>query len=327
MAAFIMNPYEPQIGPTDIVKHAGRIRENTITTDDGVSLVVREIGPPDAPLTVVFAHGFCLRMAAWGPQLTRLERLWGNTVRLVAYDQRGHGRSGRADPASCTISQLGRDLQSVITTVAPSGPIVLVGHSMGGMTVLSHAEQFPHIIGTRVIGAALIATAAEGLRRSGLFPQVNGPVLAALRLGIGIAPRAANVAKVAAATAVTVAAQRRIGGFRIGLDPSVAMFGSTSIDTIRAFLESLEAHDETAALPLLGTVPSVVVCGETDMVTPIRNSEEIAAAMPRAEFVRVAGAGHMIQFEHPRLVTEAIARTVERAVPCRQYGLAMAGCL
>ncbi|MGB8795336.1 MAG: alpha/beta hydrolase, partial [Mycobacterium sp.] len=67
-------------------------RSYMVTTPDGVPLAVREVGPADAPLTVVFAHGFCLRMGAFHFQRMRLSDEWGPQVRMIFYDQRGHGR-------------------------------------------------------------------------------------------------------------------------------------------------------------------------------------------------------------------------------------------
>ena len=124
-------------------------RSYLVTTPDGVHLTVREVGPTDAPLTVVFAHGFCLRMGAFHFQRMRLSEEWDSQVRMIFYDQRGHGRSGEAPPETYTITQLGKDLETVLQVIAPRGPIVLVGHSMGGMTVLSHARQFPEHYGSR----------------------------------------------------------------------------------------------------------------------------------------------------------------------------------
>ena len=139
-----------------------------VTTPDGVPLAVREVGPDDARLTVVFAHGFCLRMGAFHFQRARLAEQWGPQVRMVFYDQRGHGQSGGASPDSYTVTQLGKDLETVLAVMVPRGPVVLVGHSMGAMTVLSHARQYPHRYPTRVVGAALMSSAAEGISRSPL---------------------------------------------------------------------------------------------------------------------------------------------------------------
>ena len=116
-------------------------RSSVVTTPDGVDLAVREVGPEHAPLTVVFAHGYCLRMGAFYFQRARLAEQWGPQVRMVFYDHRGHGQSAEASPDTYTVEQLGKDLETVLAVTAPKGPVVLVGHSMGGMTVLSHARQ------------------------------------------------------------------------------------------------------------------------------------------------------------------------------------------
>src|SRR4051812_32005702 len=87
-------------------------RSCVVTTPDGVPLAVREVGPQNAPLTVVFAHGFCLRMGSFHFQRARLTEQWGKQVRMVFYDQRGHGQSGAAPPDSYTVPQLGQDLEA-----------------------------------------------------------------------------------------------------------------------------------------------------------------------------------------------------------------------
>jgi pimeloyl-ACP methyl ester carboxylesterase len=154
-----------------------------VTTADGVPLAVKEVGPQDAPLTVVFAHGFCLRMGAFYFQRAKLTEQWGPQVRMVFYDQRGHGQSGEGTPESFTVPQLGQDLETILSVMAPRGPVVLVGHSMGGMTVLSHARQFPERYPTRVVGVALISSAAEGISRSPLGEVLKNPVLEGARFG------------------------------------------------------------------------------------------------------------------------------------------------
>jgi len=91
--------------------------------------------------------------------------LRGGRYRVVTWDQRGHGRSGTGPPASATIDQLGSDLSAVIDTVAPDGPLVLIGHSMGGMTVMALADRRPELFRERVLGVGLVSTSAGGLGR------------------------------------------------------------------------------------------------------------------------------------------------------------------
>ena len=134
---------------------------STVAADDGVALRVEEIGDASAPMTVVFVHGFCLHMGSWYFQRRDLPDC--TDARLVFYDQRSHGRSGRSSTGQCTIDQLDRDLAAVLRTVAPTGPVVLVGHSMGGMAIMALVRQDPELFATRVAGVALISTAAAGL--------------------------------------------------------------------------------------------------------------------------------------------------------------------
>ena len=176
--------------PTRISSRFDTDRSYVVTTPDGVPLAVREAGPADAPLTMVFVHGFCLRMGAFHFQRTRLPEHVG--------PQRPDGllRPARArplrrgPPETYTLTQLGKDLESVLKVIAPRGLIVLVGHSMGGMTVLSHARQFPEHYGRRIVGAALISSAAEGVSRSPLGEILKNPALEAFRFTARSAPEA-----------------------------------------------------------------------------------------------------------------------------------------
>src|SRR5215471_15552185 len=151
-----------------------RGRALTVLTGDGVPLHVETNGPPAAPVTVVFCHGYTLNQDCWHFQRRDLP---GH--RLVFWDQRDHGRSGRSAAGAASIDQLGTDLKAVIDAAAPGdGQVVLVGHSMGGMTIMALAEQHRELFGTKVVGAVLISTAARGLE--GGSPWMPAPIRPAL---------------------------------------------------------------------------------------------------------------------------------------------------
>src|SRR4051794_22300679 len=135
----------------------------TVTTDDGVPLHVEVDGVADASVTVLFSHGFTARLAEWELQRAALR----HRARLVLWDQRGHGRSGWTKLTSATIDRTGRDLGQVLDATVPSGPVVLAGHSMGGMSILALARQRPELFGDRVVGVFLMATSAGGLVGTG----------------------------------------------------------------------------------------------------------------------------------------------------------------
>src|SRR5205085_1418749 len=129
---------------------------HTVAGADGVALDVTVEGA--GAVTVVLVHGWTLDSRAWGPVAAAL----APSARVVRYDHRGHGRSAAVDPATMTIDQLADDLAVVIAAVAPDGPLVLAGHSMGGMTLMALADRHPGVL-ARVRGVALVATASGGI--------------------------------------------------------------------------------------------------------------------------------------------------------------------
>ncbi|HET9518918.1 MAG TPA: alpha/beta fold hydrolase, partial [Actinoplanes sp.] len=109
-----------------------------VALPDGVRLYAESSGPLDAPVTVVLLHGWCLDLRTWHHQVSALQQ---ENVRLITYDARGHGRSSSTVLGSATLGQLGDDLAEVLRRLAPEGPVVLAGHSMGGMTIMEYAHQ------------------------------------------------------------------------------------------------------------------------------------------------------------------------------------------
>lgn len=296
-------------------------RSFLVTTPDGVHLSVCEVGPTDAPMTVVFAHGFCLRMGAFHFQRIRLSEEWGPQVRMIFYDQRGHGRSGEAAPETYTITQLGKDLETVLQVIAPRGPIVLVGHSMGGMTVLAHARQFPEQYGSRITGAALISSAAEGVAKSPLGEILNNPALEAVCRAARSAPKLVQRGRTAARSLIGPVLQAASYSDK-RVSPSIVAFSETMmlgtpIPTMVEFLHALQVHDETAALPILAKIPTLIVCGDRDLVTPAECSRTMAEMLPESELVIVARAGHLVLLDKPNSVSDGLVRLVRQAGPGR----------
>jgi pimeloyl-ACP methyl ester carboxylesterase len=296
-----------------------RDRSYVVTTPDGVSLAVREAGPVDAQVTMVFVHGFCLRMGAFHFQRTRLAEKWGPRVRMVFYDQRGHGRSGEGARETYTLTQLGEDLETVLKALAPRGVIVLVGHSMGGMTVLAHARQFPGRYGHRIVGAALISSAAEGVTRSPLGEILKNPALEALRFTARSAPklmhRGRNVSRSLMGPVLRAASYSDLHVSR-SLDAfSQQMMNGTPIASLVGFLEALEKHDETGGLWTLLKVPTLIACGDHDLITPDEYSRKMAASLPLSELVIVTGASHLALLDKPDAINDGLVRLVHRAVP------------
>jgi pimeloyl-ACP methyl ester carboxylesterase len=289
-----------------------------VIASDGVTIHVEIDGDQSAPLTVVFAHGFTLRMDAWHFQRREL----GDAARLVFYDHRSHGASGRSAPENCTIEQLGRDLYSVLQAVAPSGPVVLVGHSMGGMTILALADQHPEIFGERVAGVALVSTSTGELAKT----IVGLPGW----LSRAVNPAVPQVAKVVRQRATLLERNRRIGtDFAylvtryISYGPDVPaslvdfmeqMLLGTSIEVMSEFFDTFLSHDKLKALDVLRDIPVLISCGEDDVLTPLAHSEVMAAALPDAELQVIPGAGHMAKIDRYPVLNGALRRLFLRAL-------------
>ncbi|CAL9533249.1 alpha/beta fold hydrolase [Streptomyces sp. enrichment culture] len=276
-----------------------------------------------APVTVVFSHGYCLSQDSWHFQRAALR----GVVRTVHWDQRSHGRSGRGvgqlrDEVPLSIDQLGRDLKAVIDAAVPEGPIVLVGHSMGGMTVMALAAQFPELIRERVVAVALVGTSSGRLGEVNFGLPVAG-VNAVRRVLPGVlkalGQRAELVEKGRRATADLFAGIiKRYSFASRDVDPAVARFAErmiegTPIDVVAEFYPAFTDHDKTEALAHFAGLPVLVLAGVRDLVTPSEHSEAIADLLPDAELVLVPDAGHLVMLEHPEVVTDRLADLLTRA--------------
>lgn len=286
-----------------------------LETSDGVRLHLEVDGPGDAPVTVVLAHGWTLDSRSWEPVARALLGAPA-PARVVRYDHRGHGRSAAVPPAAMTIEQLADDLAEVVAAAAPNGPLVLAGHSMGGMTVMALAERHPEVV-ARAGGIALVATASGGLagatlglppRRASLLRQVEqrlygsrrwaarpvlgsprllAPGMSWLLLGPDASPEARRI------TVESVAACRPL--------------------TVSGFRSALEAHERDAALAAFASIPTAVLVGSRDRLTPVAAARRITAALPSAGLTIFPGAGHMLPVERVAGVAGRISALVAGA--------------
>ncbi|AZG46115.1 alpha/beta fold hydrolase [Gordonia insulae] len=272
-----------------------------VTTVDGARLNVERYGPdadPDADI-VVMVHGWTCNVAYWYPQINHL----AETRPVVAYDQRGHGRSdlGRARP---TIAMLGQDLDAVLAEVVPEGRrAVLVGHSMGGMTIMSWAAQNPEKVGTLVSGVALTSTAAKAVLQNHLLIPVDLPRYTK--------PFEATVGKLFTSTPMPIPHTpygARLSHY-IALGPNARRSHVEFVDEMIATCpprsragwgSAMGKLDVTAGLDAL-TVPTTVIVGTDDRLTPPVHAEQMAEVLQRngnlRELLVLDGVGHMSSIE------------------------------
>jgi pimeloyl-ACP methyl ester carboxylesterase len=310
-------------------------RTAVVRADDGVLLHVEEVGPADAPLTVVFVHGYTLSMGSWAFQRRTLGASLATAnghrpvARLVFYDQRGHGASARGASEHSTIDQLARDLAAVLEERVPRGPVVLVGHSMGGMTVMGLAALRPELFGTRVVGAALLSTSSGNLAdlNFGLpefLTRVRAAVLPVAAWTMRRRPAFAERTRRVAADLVSVVT-RSLSFASADVDPALvhyvdAMIAGTPVDVIAEFYPALAGLDETGSLEPMRRIPTLVLTGDADRMIPKEHSELIVERLADAEFVVVPEAGHMVLLERPDVVDEALAGLLRRVTAAQPAG-------
>lgn len=296
----------------------------TVVADDGLPLHVEvdEVELPETGIkrrlakaldepevTVVFAHGYCLNLDCWHFQRAAYRGL----VRTVYYDQRSHGRSGHSDREHATIDQLGRDLKHVLDAVVPDGHVVLVGHSMGGMTIVALAEQFPELFGDRVIGVGLISTTAGGLdpgrillpmlptRLTGRFTH---GAISTLRRG----HRPVDLARRAGRAIAAVATDRFAFGDEVPASYVAFvddMLSATPFEVVADFFPSFSSLDKFDHVEALGRVPTSIICGTADRLTSIGHSCKLHERISGSRLLECEDAGHMVIMErHDRVNAE-----------------------
>ena len=287
----------------------------TLTTADGVVLHTEIDEGPTGDVTVVWIHGYALNLDNWHFQ----RRHFRGRVRQVFYDLRSHGRSSRSAPEHCRLDQLAVDLEQVLDEVAGPGPVVLIGHSMGGMTIMRLAASRPELFGTRVVGVGLLHTSAGELADHSpirgipgrTFSRVAEPLMASLNRIPELVQRTRR-----AGSDMGYVATRRLA-FASDVPPSHVeyvseMLAQTPLEVVADFYPAFRDLDEYEALAGLSKLPVLVVGGEDDLFTPVAHTERITERLPDAVALRLPHCGHLGMIEHPERVNEALEDLLDR---------------
>jgi pimeloyl-ACP methyl ester carboxylesterase len=282
----------------------GRVR-----SFDGTEIAVRAAGNPDDPV-LLFVHGLTLDMTTWLEQWSDLSvDMW-----CVVMDQRSHGRSDPGPDGEMSIRAMGRDVAAVLKAVAPGRPAILIGHSLGGISILALGEEHPELFGPSIAGVVLVASAASSIMR-GAFGSMTGI----------LRPKAGSWSE----------ALRRFDGIRKAVvasptDPSGAVarytqFGPDApghiVDHVTGLarrapsgvwsdgLAEIMELDLREALPNV-SVPALVIIGEHDRVMSPAAAQRLASELPRGRAVVIEGGGHMVMLEKPHQVNLEIRNFV-----------------
>ena len=295
-----------------------RGRPVPVRASDGTRLYAEIDGIDRTDLAVVFCHGWTLSQDSWHFQRRALR----GHARLVFWDQRGHGRSDGGERDGNGLPRLAHDLAAVLEETVPEGtPVVLVGHSMGGMTIMRYADDYPEEIGRKVVGAGLVCTSSGGLGQVSL-----GLPAAVARAAHVVVPRALRAAGAGAALIEKVRHLGRGGSMLIedllafGPDAGPAavafaeqMMADTRMDAVVDFLHSMITHDVISDCSSLAEADVLVLGAEYDRLTPVEHSLKIAECVPSARLEILPGVGHMAMLERPGAVTDHLLDLVHRA--------------
>jgi pimeloyl-ACP methyl ester carboxylesterase len=216
----------------------------------------------------------------------------------VVFDQRGHGDS-TPGPTRPSVRTLGDDLAAVVGVVAPAGPLILGGHSMGGMAVLAYAGRHHEDFRARVAGVVLAATAAGDLSARRSAPE------AFIMQALARAPR------IPAGRAITVSGQRWL---LFGDDPrpedvlaTREQIAATHLPTLGQYYGALGRHDEAEATAHLAGVRTHILVGDKDRLTPPHHSRRLHELIAHSELTVLPGRGHMLTYEAPDDLTDVLA--------------------
>jgi pimeloyl-ACP methyl ester carboxylesterase len=276
-----------------------------VRSSDGTELAVRAAGDPSKP-TIVFVHGFSLDMTSWHYQWTGLS----DRFRCVLFDVRSHGRSARAAGGDLSPLAFAHDLAAVLETVA-DGPVLLVGHSMGAMSMLAMAETRPELFGDPVAGVVFVGSAASDLLRGafGSVTELLRPKLGSLRQAAG---RMNRLRKVVLSSPADVG-QMVARATQFGTDASphlvryvVGLAARAPSEVWTDGLAGLMEMDLRHAIEHID-VPALVIVGDQDRMTPPSSSVALAGELPQGRLEIVEGAGHFPMMERHEEFNDRLA--------------------
>lgn len=262
---------------------------------DGTELQVEFYGPPDAP-PIILTHG-------WGTNSTEwyyAKRQLADRFRLIVWDLPGLGESRGPKDDNYRLEKMADDLEAVVT-LAGEQPVILLGHSIGGMITLTFCRRFPEYLGSRVAGLVLVNTTYTSPVRttsfSGVCRVLQAPVLTPLlHLTIWLSPivRLMNWLSYLNGSAHIQTALTGFTGHesRGQLDFAARFTPLGSPAVLARGMIATFAYDETATLPAIG-VPTLVLTGHLDRVLVPEASLHMCEVVPAACLVKLQPAGHM----------------------------------
>lgn len=286
---------------------------------DDLWLDVTEWGSESSSVTVILTHGWTLSSRIWEDVAAMLVRA-DPSVRVIAYDHRGHGNSASVSTAS--IDELADDLAAVVTTAVPTGSIVFGGHSLGGMTLMALAQRHPAIVAERVRGVAFVATSAGDLL--GVIRGISG-VERVLKALLMLTARLKAPSK--PLFLLRYGARGAFGKHPRRHDLTRAVLQTSQSDprAVAALGRSLLQHNRYDALVAFRDVAVVVMAGTRDWLTSPVHARRIADQLPDSSIVIFRDAGHFLPYERREAITAHLLNLIPEAREAASIYTGLAG--
>ncbi len=283
-------------------------RSQRLVRPDGSEIHVEFYGLDDAP-TIILTHG-------WGPDSTvwyYLKKQLCDRFRVVVWDLPGLGKSIKPENRDYSLEKYARDLEAILSLTGEQ-PVMLLGHSMGGMILLTFCRLFPEHLTGRVAGLIIVDATYTNPLKTTIFSKLllilQKPLLEPLlHLAIVLSPLLWVTSWLSYLNGSTLLTTE-ISGFR-GTETRGQLNFSTLIGLkaspgvlARGMLAMLR-FDETETLPRI-SVPTMVVVGKSDIATRLLASKRISLDVPQAELTVLSPGGHMVLMERHQQFTKVI---------------------
>lgn len=296
----------------------GKLRGDRIyevASFDGTVLVAEDFGPRKATSGAIFLHGYCLDRSVWHHQMESLD----GSRRYVYYDARNHGMSLDTGPAESGTRTLARDLKAVLDQSGLE-TVVLVGHSLGGMTVLEFCREFPDELGERVQGLVLANTTYTDAVKTLFAAEIIGPVERRTRhiiSGLLDSPRSSMALRLRGDDLSWLL----VKFFGFGPDASPAQIGH-AIKLLAQFpnpplvemMNRIREFDMEEAMEAID-LPTLIIAGGSDRFTTVRASEKIHREIKGSRLEVFENNGHMTMMEGEKRFNRSLTAFLEETLP------------
>ncbi len=317
--AVVRGKLVPELAPADVPLGTLVGEVSTFTGPRGAEITVETYGPEGAP-ELVLAHGWVCTGRAWHEQVARLAERY----RIVTYDQPGHARSSPPEGGDYDLDLLGDTFVEVVRRYTRGDRVVAAGHSLGGITILNAARRFPDEVGGRLAGVVLLSTTSSA-RSERLGFELGIRAVARLERGIRrVIPTLRDPRVIRATERITASTSdltfliARWTGVGPEAEPEVVAFTqemvlSCGADVVLGLVEAVLAVDEDDGLAALADVPTTLVVGSHDRLTPAALTQRMAERS-EAAVVELEGVGHMSPLEAGERVSDVLRRHLDGEV-------------